>query len=292
MAINQLFSAFLVTKNQEHSLLYDFDGTLEDYLSSSKDSVITKLLQQLTSTTTSMRICTNLKFPITQNITNQLIRYKDSFKIPQPALMCPYVLYDIQDDKKVAFILVPNVELGYVYAKGLYYCLTEPDGFFDTCRNNMVALYVDETNLLDVQNSIEAILKGEKSTGAIQRMFDRKYLKDIDTMKMMCVNESQRMFASVRNKLGELEDRGSVIYDTVARCFLLKKCLYVQFMMNKTLLEIRFDGDIKAQRKAAKQYADAIPFVSYSELWRTGQNDPILEQDIKNVVEDIMNKEA
>ena len=104
MAINQLFSAFLATKNQEHSLLYDFDGTLEDYLSSSKDSIITKLLQELTPKTTSMRICTNLRFSITQNITNQLIRYKDSFKIPQPALLCPYILYGIQEDKKVAFI--------------------------------------------------------------------------------------------------------------------------------------------------------------------------------------------
>lgn len=290
MAINQLFSAFLVTKNQEHSLLYDFDGTLEDYLSSSKDSVITKLLQELTSTTTSMRICTNLKFPITQNITNQLIRYKDSFKIPQPALMCPYILYDIQENKKVAFILIPNVELGYVYAKGLYYSLTEPDGFFDSCRNNMVALFVNETNISEICTAITSILDGSKSTGAIQRLFDRKYLKDIDTMKLMCVNESQKLFAKAKSELSNLEDRASMIYDTVTKCFLLKKCMYVQFMMNKTLLEIRYDGDIKAQRKAAKQYADAIPFVSYSELWRTGINDPILEQEVKNAVQDLMNE--
>ena len=158
MAINQLFSAFLVTKNQEHSLLYDFDGTLEDYLSSSKDSVITKLLQELTPTTTSMRICTNLRFPITQNITNQLIRYKDSFKIPQPALLCPYILYETQEDKKVAFILVANEELGYIYSKGLYYCLTEPDGLFDGSRNNMVALLVDETNVKEVQTAIESVI--------------------------------------------------------------------------------------------------------------------------------------
>ena len=288
MAINQLFSAFLVTKNQEHSLLYDFDGTLEDYLSSSNDSIITKLLQELTPTTTSMRICTNLRFSITQNITNQLIRYKDSFKIPQPALLCPYILYDIQEDKKVAFILVANEELGYVYSKGLYYCLTEPDGLFDGSRNNMVALLVDETNVKEVQTAIESIISGTKSTGAVQRSFDRKYLKDIDTMKVMCEKESQRIFAKAKMQIPTLEDRGSIIYETVARCFILKKCLYVQFMMNKTLLELRYEGDIRLQRKAAKQYADAIPFVSYSELWRSNQEEPVLEQDVQNVVQEIL----
>ena len=290
MAINQLFSAFLETKNQEHSLLYDFDGTLEDYLSSSKDSIITKLLQELTPTTTSMRICTNLRFSITQNITNQLIRYKDSFKIPQPALLCPYVLYSIQEDRKTAFILVANEEMGYIYSKGLYYCLTEPDGFFDNFRNNMVALFVNETNLNEVKSSIEAILSGEKSTGAVQRYFDRKYLKDIETMKMICIKESQNLFAQAKEQLKDLEDRGSVIYDTVVKCFLLKKCLYVQFMMNKTLLDLRFDGDIRLQRKAAKAYADEIPFVSYSELWRSGLNEPTLEQEKTNVIQEIMSE--
>ena len=287
MSISQLFSAFLATKNQEHSLLYDFDGTLEDYLSSSKDSVITKLLQELTPTTTSMRICTNLRFSITQNITNQLIRYKDSFKIPQPALLCPYILYDEQEDKQRAFILVDNEELGYVYSKGLYYCLTEPDGFFDSCRNNMVALLVNEANFNEVKSSIEAIMSGEKSTGAVQRYFDRKYLKDIDTMKLLCIKESQKLFELVKEQLVNLEDRGAVIYDAVARCFLLKKCLYVQFMMNKTLLDLRYEGDIRLQRKAAKAYADEIPFISYSELWRMGQKEPQLEPDDSGVIQEI-----
>lgn len=84
MAINQLFSGFLTLSNREQTLLYDFDGTLEEYLSNfSDDSIITKLLKDITQTTTDMRVCTNFRFSITHNVTNQIIRYKDAFKIPQ-----------------------------------------------------------------------------------------------------------------------------------------------------------------------------------------------------------------
>ena len=111
-----------------------------------------------------------------------------------------------------------------------------------------------------------------------------------DTMKMLCIKESQRLFALAKEQLKDIEDRGSVIYETVVKCFLLKKCLYVQFMMNKTLLDLRFDGDIRLQRKAAKAYADEIPFISYSELWRSGQNEPTVEQKDSNVIQEIMSE--
>ncbi|MDD6467688.1 MAG: hypothetical protein PUF50_05860 [Erysipelotrichaceae bacterium] len=289
MAIDQLFSDFLTSTNREHSFLYDFDGSLEEYLTSFKDdSVITKLLRELSQMTTDMRVCVNFRFSITHNVTNQIIRYKDAFKIPQPALVCPVLLYGTFNDREMALILVPDKSLGYIYAKGLYYILTEPEGLFDGARNHMAAFMVDEHNVQSVLESIQELIQGTKSLGSVQRFYDRKYIKDIETMKTMCMKESQKMFSNAFMELSRMEeDRGPLIYETVANCFLLKKSMYVQFMMNKTLLDIRYQGNIKKQRQDAKQYADGIPFISYSELWRAGKDDPLLESEVKDAIQGI-----
>ena len=39
-------------------------------------------------------------------------------------------------------------------------------------------------------------------------------------------------------------------------------------MVDKTVLNTKFEGNVKAQRKQAKQNADKIRFISISDLWR------------------------
>ena len=70
-------------------------------------------------------------------------------------------------------------------------------------------------------------------------------------------------------QLREAQDKEACIYSLVVRWFLLKKVVYVQYMVNKDMLQNVHEGNIKKQRNQAKINADEIPFISYSELWRS-----------------------
>ena len=48
----------------------------------------------------------------------------------------------------------------------------------------------------------------------------------------------------------------------------MKKVLYVQYMVNKDILNSVHEGNIKKQRNQAKLNADEISFLSFSEMWR------------------------
>jgi len=71
-----------------------------------------------------------------------------------------------------------------------------------------------------------------------------------------------------REILPELSDRTSTIYQYVVNWFLLKKVLYVQYMVNKNFLNTVHEGNVRRQRNQAKLHADDIQIVSYSEMWR------------------------
>jgi hypothetical protein len=43
--------------------------------------------------------------------------------------------------------------------------------------------------------------------------------------------------------------------------------------MSKDLLTNRHEGDVKKQRQFAKAYADEVPIVSLSALWRYGNEE-------------------
>ena len=72
--------------------------------------------------------------------------------------------------------------------------------------------------------------------------------------------------------LEDLEDRADRIKYYVTHWFLLKKVLYVQYMVNKNLLNTLHDGEIKKQRAQAKKNADEVVFISYCDLWRTAKH--------------------
>ena len=75
--------------------------------------------------------------------------------------------------------------------------------------------------------------------------------------------------ASAAEKINAAENSEDCIRALVVSWFLLKKVVYVQFMVNKDILEKVHEGNIKKQRNQAKTNADEIPFVSYSDCWRS-----------------------
>ncbi|MBR2793962.1 MAG: hypothetical protein IKE16_04875, partial [Solobacterium sp.] len=64
-----------------------------------------------------------------------------------------------------------------------------------------------------------------------------------------------------------IRERSETIGYFVSRWFLLKKVVYVQYMVNRKILSEIHENDIKKQRNQAKLNADAVEFISYRNLW-------------------------
>jgi hypothetical protein len=79
---------------------------------------------------------------------------------------------------------------------------------------------------------------------------------------------AQKLKDNVTENIKEHNNRGEMIYSTIMRWFLIKKAVYVHYMTNKDLLVTINENNIKKQRHNAKTFADQIPFIAFSEMWR------------------------
>ncbi|MBQ4253487.1 MAG: hypothetical protein II712_01530 [Erysipelotrichaceae bacterium] len=249
-----------------------FNGNLRDYLESYEFSgeQFRPFFEELLAQQEDLQICADLPLEISSTvIANQIIRYKDAFKIPERYMVIPYIIYWKKDESERALLLSTD---SYIEAKGLYYLLTEPvseqKNRFDSCRNDIVAAYISEENAAEIAKVFAQMAEGKLSVGRIQRNCDRHSIIDVDEMKEKSVALAKGIFDEALNRLPDLEDKADVIYSAVGRVFLIKKALYVQYMMAKDILTTRHEGEVKKQRQFAKAYVDEVPIVSYSELWR------------------------
>ena len=123
MAIYQILEEIKDVRKEGE--LCDFNGYLEDYLEvidSSEDQPMKDILHALFEENHDLKICVNLRADINrQVISNQIIRYKDAFKLQGHPVICPVIIYGKQDDAERALILVQHSDRSYLYAKGLYY---------------------------------------------------------------------------------------------------------------------------------------------------------------------------
>ena len=250
-----------------------FNGSLENYINSSynRHEQFNGLFEELLETVPELQICANLPIEISvKAISNQIIRYKDAFKLPEHSVIVPLILYwrENEQDKAIMFATTD-----YIEAKGLYYCLTEPDLEFGQCRNEILTMCLKEEYAADIKNALESMHSGSKAAGAIQRSLDRRYINNVDEMKERAVVLAKEIFDNASEQLLDMEERGPLINETIARIFLIKKALYVQYMMSKDLLANRHEGDVKKQRQFAKAYSDEVPIVSLSSLWRMTRED-------------------
>ena len=217
-------------------------------------------------------VCADLPIEINRKtISNQIIRYRDAFKIPTDFMRIPYVLYWKHEGAEKALILGKD---SYIEAKGLYFCITEPDAVLHDARNEMVATSLSEGDT-EAFNTFRDLYDNKKGPGSIQRFLDRKHIVDVDEMKEKCINLVKENFDKTAAALkGESEEVKKELIDTaIGRAFLIKKAMYVQYMMTKDILVTRHEGEIKKQRQFAKAYVDEIPIVSLSTLWRTPDTD-------------------
>ena len=267
MAIYQILEEIKDVRKEGE--LCDFNGYLEDYLEmieSSEDQPMKEILHALFEEDHDLKICVNLRADINrQVISNQIIRYKDAFKLQGHPVICPVIVYGKQEDAERALILVKHSDRSYLYAKGLYYTLTDPYSFLADCKNELVAVTAE---------SVDGVLATFRKlfsvkAGALQREADRNRFSNYEQLKKDALDEAEAVKENAETELRDAEDKEAMIYSLVVRWFLLKKVVYVQYMVNKDMLQNVHEGNIKKQRNQAKINADEIPFISYSELWRS-----------------------
>lgn len=244
-----------------------FNGFLEDYLNleQSLDETLKEAFEGILEIDKDVKICVGLRDAVNKDaISNQIIRYKDVFKLEGKPLAYPYILYMDQEGTQRALLVVPYSEYSYIYAKGYYYCMTEPGSKFIDCKNDIVAISSnDKDQIIDAYRRLFSM-----RAGALQRSLDRNYFKNYDELKEACLDAAAKQKEEAVKVLAPIEERTPYIEQYIVNWFLLKKVLYVQYMVNKNLLNSRHDGNVKKQRNQAKVNADEVSFMSFSEMWR------------------------
>lgn len=272
MAIQKILEQMLDSRHE--GLDCSFNGYLEDYLSlqDKLDPVLTEAFTTIGNKYPEAKLCVGLKSDINHDaISNQIIRYKDVFKLTGKPLVYPYIVYYSQNEEDHALLVVPMSTGSYLFAKGYFYCMTEPGSLFVDCKNEIVAVSYDDPAKI-VQAFDEMF---EKKAGSIQRNIDHEHFNSYEELKALALACAKEQKETAPKVLVGLADRTAQIYQYVVQWFLLKKVLYVQYMVNKDLLNLTHEGNIRKQRNQAKLNADEIPFISYSELWRTtGEETP------------------
>lgn len=250
-----------------------FNGYLEDYLSTLEDDETQKetydVLSQLLPLNNSLKICTNLRLEINKDaIANQIIRYKDSFKLPRGQIRCPNIVYGTFDDEQRAMIVVIGEKEDYILAKALYYVISEPENEYEGTRNEIISMNAKagETELL-LEAADRFFIKKEKA-GIVQRNMDARVFINYDEMYETAQKMANDQLVNLKDILKDATEKEECINNIIAKWFLLKKFSYVQYMMDKNNLNKIHQGNVKKQRQTAKEKCDAISFVSYSELWK------------------------
>lgn len=264
MAIASILEKFVDARKNGKSC--DFNGYLEDYLQMiDENSQEHRILSAIFEQNNDAKILVNYHVGINASaITNQIIRYKDVNKLEEDALTVPYIIYEAKDNTERALIYYPDCECGYVFAKGLYYCLTEPGSELIDYRNEFIAISGSDEKL--IADTYNAMFK--KKAGFIQRDLDSKFYPTYEDMKQAVIARSNAMHENVFEELKDVEDKYPIIKDHIIKWFLFKKVLYVQYMLNKDILQKVHEGNVKKQRNQAKMNADEIVFVSFSSMWR------------------------
>ena len=260
MEIFELLSEIPDGRNGEKRC--DFNGFLEDYLSYLEDGALKDAFLALFEVDKDLRIIVGMRIGVNKDsISNSIIRYKDIFKLGDNALNIPYIVYSRHEEKEKALLLS---EEEYVYAKAYYYALTEPNSRFVDCKNDCVALDMSDKNrIVDTYKLLD-----EKKAGYVQRGLDKKYFENYLASYEHSLKLAEDIKENIYEKIELAEDKEKYINSCVERWFLIKKFVYVQFMIDKDALKNNFGSNIKLQRNKAKENADSIRFVSISEMWK------------------------
>ena len=251
----------------------EFNGYLEDYITILEErggcEKQLDLFNKFMEFNESYRIIVNLQLTCNKEaIANQIIRYKDAFKLPEGQLKAPYILYTKVNEKATGILCSFGGKDETIYTKGAYLVLSEPGNQYEAIRNDLVSVAFDEEHLPHQLDLIRRFVMGSDKAGYIQRGLDMIVFKNLDEMVETATTLAQSLCTDGVEALKEEAEPRQAIYKLIEHWFYLKKFVYVQTMMDKARLNSLYDGNAKKQRQAAKQNADGIKYVSYSECWQ------------------------
>ncbi len=277
MSVCEILSAKIDERKQGSDCT--FNGYLEDYLGMEEnqlDDVLKTAFETILQEEPDAKIITNLRHEISKDaVSNQIIRYKDIFKLNSRPLITPYIIYaEHENGESRALLVLPYSKANYLYGKGMYYCLTEPGSEFAEVKNEIVSI-ASESSAEIAKVFTDMFIE---KAGALQRTLDKKFFTNYEELKATALAAAEEEKQNAIDTLPTLEDRTQQIYQYVVHWFLLKKVLYVQYMVNKIILKTEHDGNVKKQRNQAKINADSVVFLSYSEMWRVGTESEETEQ--------------
>ncbi len=244
-----------------------FNGYLEDYLSFEEniDEFEREVFEDIVEEHSDARIIVDYRTTISEEaISNQIIRYKDIFKLNGKPLHLPYMIYGEEDGKGRALLMVPYDTYSGIYAKAMYYCISEPGSDFIEAKNEIVSISSDDSE--EIVDAYDRMFI--EKAGSIQRRLDQKSYTSYRELFSKAMEAGDQLCQQCFGELIQLQDRTDAIYSYVVRWFMLKKILYVQYMVDRNLLKNTHGGDVKAQRNQAKKNAMAINIKGFSEMWR------------------------
>lgn len=261
MSIYELFNEIKDVKHE--GTLCDFNGYLEDYLGLiNEENPNFELLNGIFELDNDFRIIENLKIQINkESISNQIIKYRDVYKISDNAIIIKYVLYSKNINEGKAFIFDDE----FIFAKGLYYILTEDPKYYEY-RNDLLTFSLKD-DYLSVKNSIRSLQNNK--IGKVQKDIDQRFIKNYEEGLALAIQISEDLSTNIfENIKNDRKNKARYIEENIVKWFLLKKFLYVQYMINKNILNQVHEGNVKKQRNQAKLNAEKIRFVPLSSLWR------------------------
>lgn len=268
-----IYDILVTMKDQrDHDAKCTFNGYLEDYLTMN-ESVLPGdekvIWEELLKKNPKMRICVDLQLNINKDaIANQIISYRDSFKLPQGMIRCPYIVYDVIDEQQRAMLLSFGKEEAYVMAKALYFVLSEPENEYEGTRNEIISMNADMKYISLLHDAVQRFFYQNDKAGIIQRWLDLQVFHSYDDMYECAKAIASYQMINLKEMLKPSDDVQHTINRIISIWFLMKKFSYVQYMMDKNALYKVHGGNVKKQRQAAKETCDSISFVSYTELWK------------------------
>ena len=280
MAICDILNEVIDFRRSEDGICA-FNGFLEDYLSLLEDDEsqadLYALFQQLFDKDNNLKIICDLQLSVNRTaIANQIIRYKDAFKLPKGVIKVPYLIYGSYDGQKgpvqKAMIMTVGDEDAYILAKSLYYVMSEPDNEFEGTRNEIIATALCPSRMEAALKAIDSFFMRDFKAGNVQRTLDGVFFDTYDEMYELAHQICDAQKANLNEVINQAEDTEAVIYNIIATWFLMKKFTYVQYMMDKNTLTTKHEGNVKRQRQTAKEKSDSIAFVSFSEMWKMKTN--------------------
>ena len=199
-----------------------FNGFLEDYLSiieadEGKEEV-REVLEALFEEDHNLKVAVDLHLNINKEaIANQIIRYKDSFKLPHGTICCPYVVYGKFDDYQKAVILTLGDKEEYVIAKALYYVMSEPENEYEGTRNEIIAMSVNKDTIERMMENVIAFFMQNQKAGIVQRRLDSKVFENYDEMYEMAKEMGAWQQEHLQKLLEESKNREKTINEIIEK---------------------------------------------------------------------------